>query len=229
MRLLIYAMMSSGATSFALFLAQRPDALALVDVLNNFAAPRVHTRHDIMAKVAMTTAYPLATHVERFRPDKVVLFLRDPRDIYMSLRTKPYRHYSGLMEEKFHLLDQMFQERDSFDAVIHYEDFVTRDPTVSGTMNRLGWPVEPEYFTYRRTHDEIMEDLWRDVPDLSQNLELNFGNVRGTEVTDQYLAPERDPKVEPLMMKWCPRVMAHYIGRERTQPWVEEQMMERVL
>ncbi len=59
----------------------------------------------------ITTAYPLATHVERFRPDRVVLFLRDPRDNYESLRTKPYRHHSGLMDEKFILLDQLFAER----------------------------------------------------------------------------------------------------------------------
>lgn len=229
MRLLIYGMMSSGATSFALYLAQRPDALALVDILNNFAAPRVHTKKDIMAKVTMTTAYPLAVHMERFRPDKVVLFLRDPRDIYMSLRTKPYRNYAGLMEEKFQILDHMFTERDRFDAVIHYEDFVTRQANISGTMRRLGWPVEPEYYTFRRTHNEIMEDLWRDVPDLYQNLELNFGNVRGTEVSEEYTELPRDPKVEPLMMQWCPRIMAHYIARERTEPWVEQQALERVL
>ncbi len=78
MRLLIYGMQSSGATTFTLFLAQRPDCLALVDVLNNFAAPRVNTAMDMVVKVTMTTAYPLAVHVERFRPDKIVLFLRDP-------------------------------------------------------------------------------------------------------------------------------------------------------
>jgi hypothetical protein len=91
MRLLIYGMQSSGATAFALFLAQRPDCLALVDVLNNFAAPRVNTAMDMVVKVTMTTAYPLAVHVERFRPDKIVLFLRDPHDNYQSLKTKNYR------------------------------------------------------------------------------------------------------------------------------------------
>ncbi len=58
-RLLVYGMQSSGATAFTLFLAQRPDCLALVDVLNNFAAPRVTTEMDMVVKVTMTTAYPL--------------------------------------------------------------------------------------------------------------------------------------------------------------------------
>jgi hypothetical protein len=138
MRLLVYGMMSSGATAFTLFLAQRPDCLALVDVLNNFAAPRVATPMDMVVKVTMTTAYPLAVHQSRFRPDRVVLLLRDPHDNYQSLKTKNYRNYSGLMAEKFVILDQVFAERSHFDAVIRYEDFVARDPAVIETMNRLG-------------------------------------------------------------------------------------------
>jgi len=68
MRLLVYGMQSSGATAFTLFLAQRPDCLALVDIPNNFAAPRLDTPVDTVAKVVVTTAYPLPVHMERFRP-----------------------------------------------------------------------------------------------------------------------------------------------------------------
>ena len=133
MRLLVYGMQSSGATAFTLFLAQHPDCLALVDVLNNFAAPRVTTSMDMVVKVTMTTAYPLAVHMERFRPDRVVLLLRDPHDNYQSLKTKNYRNYSGLLDEKFMILDQVFAERDHFDAVIHYEDFIARNPLITST------------------------------------------------------------------------------------------------
>jgi len=124
MRILVYGMQSSGATAFTLFMAQRPDCLALVDVLNNYAAPRMSTPLDMVVKVVATTAYPLAAHMERFRPDRVVLLLRDPHDNYQSLSNKPYRNHSGLMEEKFILFDQVFAERERFDAVIRYEDFV---------------------------------------------------------------------------------------------------------
>lgn len=108
MRLLIHGMQSSGATTFTRTLAERPGCVALVDIANNFAAPRATTTVDFVAKVVVTTAYPLAVHVERFRPDKVVLLLRDPRDNYQSLRTKDgyYRlnsgSHKGLSLRRFH-------------------------------------------------------------------------------------------------------------------------------
>lgn len=210
MRLLIYAMMSSGATSFSLFLAQRPDCLALVDVLNNYAAPRVTADKDMLVKVTMTTAYPLAVHIDRFRPDKIVLFLRDPRDNYLSLQTKNYRNHSGLMEEKFQLLDQVYAVRDHFDAVIHYEDFVARDPQVMETMCRLGWPTLPVYHSYARRHDELFKALWDEMPDLYQRLELNFGNVQGYEVSERYRDKGNAPGLEETLQSLCPRLLQAY-------------------
>ncbi len=210
MRILIYGMQSSGATAFTLFLAQRPDCLALVDVLNNYAAPRVSTDMDMVMKVQMTTAYPLAVHMERFRPDRVVLLLRDPHDNYQSLRTKNYRNHSGLMEEKFLILDQVFAERDTFDAVIRYEDFVARDPSIPTTMARLGWPVEDSFYTYQRRHDEVIGALWQHMPDLFERLELNFGNVQGRAVSESYRDKPRLPEVEERLRSLCPRLLAYY-------------------
>ncbi len=210
MRLLVYGMQSSGATAFTLFLAQRPDCLALVDVLNNFAAPRVNTAMDMVVKVVMTTAYPLPVHVERFRPDKIVLLLRDPHDNYQSLKSKNYRNYSGLMEEKFLILDQVFAERERFDAVIRYEDFVARDPSVLSTMTRLDWPVEESFYNYKRRHEELMGVIWQQMPDLYERLELNFGNVQGLEVSASYRDKLRDPAIEEKLATLCPRLLAYY-------------------
>lgn len=210
MRLLVHGMQSSGATAFTLFLAQRPDCLALVDIPNNFAAPRLRTDIDFVAKAVITTAYPLAVHMERFRPDKIILLLRDPRDNYQSLKTKPYRHYSGLMAEKFLLLDQIFAERDRFDAVIEYERFVARDPAVIDTICRLGWPVTPDFYTYRRRHEEIIGGLFSAFPDLPEHVEFVFGNVRGGMVDDKHRAKPRDPAVDDELERLCPRLLAYY-------------------
>lgn len=210
MRLLIYGMQSSGATAFSLFLAQRPDCLALVDVLNNFAAPRVITDMDMVVKVTMTTAYPLAVHMERFRPDKIVLLLRDPHDNYQSLKTKNYRNYSGLLDEKFMILDQVFAERENFDAVIHYEDFVAHDPSVPDTMTQLGWPVDESYYSYKRRHEELMSAIWQHIPDLHERLELNFGNVQGHEVSESYRDKPHDPVIEEKLAILCPRLLNYY-------------------
>lgn len=210
MRVLVYGMQSGGATAFTLFLAQRPDCLALVDVPNNFAAPRVNTAMDMVTKVVVTTAYPLAVHMERFRPDRTILLLRDPHDNYQSLKTKDYRNYSGLMDEKFILLDQVFAERDKFDAVIRYEDFVARDPTVLDTVNRLGWRVDESCYAYRRRHEELLKDLWEHVPDLWGRMEIVFGNVQGREVSEKFRDKPRDPAVEARLADLCPRLLTEY-------------------
>jgi len=213
MRLLVYGMQSSGATAFTLFLAQRPDCLALVDLLNNYAAPRVDTAMDMVVKAGVTTAYPLEVHRERFRPDRTVLLLRDPRENYRSLSTKNYRNHSGLIDEKFALIDEVFAGRDRFDAVVHYEDFVARDPAVPAQVTALGWPVDDAFYDYRRRHDDLARDLWHHVPDLMDRMEFSFGNVQGRAVSEGFRDKPRDPALEAKLETLCPRLLAHY--RER--------------
>ena len=215
MRLLIYGMQSSGATTFTRTLAERPGCTALVDIANNFAAPRVKSEADFIAKVVITTAYPLAVHVERFRPDKVVLLLRDPRDNYQSLKTKDYRHFSGLMEEKFFILDQIFAQAEYFDAVIHYEDFVDRAPVVEEAMARLGWPLEASYYHFSRSYNEILDTLWEREPAVGETMTTVFGNSRGREVTTAHRDKPRDPAVDREVERLCPRLSAHYRARRR--------------
>lgn len=213
MRLLVYGMQSSGATAFALFLAQRPDCLALVDILNNYAAPRVETAADMVVKAVATTAYPLAVHVERFRPTKVVLLLRNPRDNYLSLRMKGYANHSGLIDEKFLLIDEVFAQRERFDAVVHYEDFAARDPAVLATVCSLGWPVDESFYVYRRRHNELLAALWDKVPALMPHLEFAFGGVTGAEVSRR-AARSSDPDLDARLEQLCPRLLAHYRARD---------------
>lgn len=215
MRLFVYGMQSSGATAFTLFLAQRPDCLALVDIPNNFAAPRIDRTmsRDMVVKAVVTTAYPVAVHVERFRPDRTILFLRDPRDNYQSLRDKSYRNHSGLIDEKFVLLDQVFAQRSSFDAVIHYEDFVARDPGVMSSVAGLGWPVLDEYYSYIRRHDELFRGLWDAVPELYQSMDMAFGNVQGEGVEARFRNKPRDETVETHLRTLCPGLLSYYQDR----------------
>lgn len=216
MRLLVHGMQSSGATAFTQVLAQRPGCVALVDIPNNFAAPRVTTDRDFVAKVVVTTAYPLAVHVERFQPDRVVLLLRDPRDNYESLRTKHYRHYAGLMDEKFRILDQLFAQADRFDAIIHYEDLVARDPGVMETMAGLGWPVTPDHFRFNRSYNELLDCLWTSEPGLMEEMEIVFGNAHGRELTDKHRDKSWGPVVAQKLEELCPRLLAHYCTRGDT-------------
>lgn len=215
MRILVHGMQSSGATAFSLFLAQRPDCLALVDILNNYAAPRLDIDRDVIAKVVVTTAYPLAVHCERFQPDRTILFLRDPRDNFESLKRKPYRNHSGLIDEKFILLDSLFEARGGFDAVIEYEDFVGRAPSVQAALARLEWPVDESWYTFGRTHVELAEALWREVPELFETFEFSYGNVQSTEVSSRFRDKPRPDGLESHLETLCPRLLDHYRRRDR--------------
>jgi hypothetical protein len=92
-------MQSSGASTLAFLLAQKPGCAAFVDIWTHYVAPSLPGDGDVVAKVVVTTAFPLALHQERFQPDCTVLFLRHPEANYRSLATKPYRHHCGFMEE----------------------------------------------------------------------------------------------------------------------------------
>jgi hypothetical protein len=213
MRVLVHGMQSSGATAFTLFMAQRPECLALVDVPNNYAAPRLVTARDIVIKVVVTTAYPLAVHVQRFCPDRTILLLRDPRDNYESLRTKNYCNYSGLLDEKFLIIERLFLEREHFDAVIEYEDFVARDPRILGQLEQLGWTVDAGCYQYRRRHEELFAALWAAVPELFEQMDLSFGNVQGGAVAEHFRDKARAAQVDARLEQLCPRLLDHYRRR----------------
>lgn len=215
MRLLVYAMQSSGASTFAHLLAQRPDSLALVDVLNMYAAPRIEARVPALAKCVVTTSFPLDLHVERFRPDRTVLLLRRPYDNYYSLKSKPWRNHSGLIDEKFEVLERVFRERGRFDAVILYEDFVERRPHVFEALAGLGWPVEESWFGFPRSQNDIANYIWEHEPDLFQRFELAFGNFHHGGVSGRFERKPFEPEIDARVRALCPGVAAFYDERDR--------------
>ncbi|HLZ65502.1 MAG TPA: hypothetical protein VKQ29_04690 [Aliidongia sp.] len=217
MRLLVHGMQSSGATLFTYFLAQRPGCLALVDILNNYAAPRFESALDAVAKCVVTTAYPIAVHAERFKADRTILLLRDPRDNYFSLQNKNYRNHSGLIDEKFALIDTLFAERSRFDATIHYEDFLDRDPAVLDRIRALGWPVEEAYYDFERTFEGMLALLWQETPQLLQDeFEISFGNCTPDGLLPDRRRKPRDPSIDAKLETLCPNLLAHYRARERS-------------
>lgn len=217
MRVLVYGMQSSGATAFTLFLAQRPECLGLVDILNNYAAPRLDFDGDVVAKVVVTTAYPLHVHQQRFLPDRTILFLRDPRANFESLRRKSYRNHSGLIDEKFGLIDQVFGQRDTFDAVVHYEDFVGRAPQILKAVNALGWPVDESFYAFRRNHESLASALWQAEPDLFDRFEFSYGNVQASEVSRHFGVRDFPAETESHLSKLCPHLL-HYYRQRTAQP-----------
>lgn len=139
MRLLIYAMESSGASTFCYFLGQRPGSVAIIDVWSRNVTPPIETAHPVVAKATVTMILTIADHTVSFAPDRRILFIRDPVAVWASLSGYPYAHGFGRIEDKIRRFERVFNEA-GWDAVLRYEDFVARDPEVIRTVDALGWP-----------------------------------------------------------------------------------------
>jgi hypothetical protein len=212
MRVLIYGMQSSGASTLASVLAQKPRCAAFVDIWAMYAAPALPNagNSDVVAKAVITTAFPLALHRERFQPDLTILFLRHPQANYRSLVTKSYRHHCGFMEEKFALLDRTFREQSGIDAVLYYEDLIFEPAATLDSVTRLGWACEPELLQFHRTPDQILQHNRIRFPFLTDRLEYGFGNHRDFHLTAEFADLEEIEDSASPVWEWCPNVMHHY-------------------
>lgn len=218
MRLLIYGMQSSGASTLALALAQKPRCAAFVDIWTMYVAPSLSGPDDVVAKVVVTTAFPLALHQERFRPDRTILVLRHPVANYRSLAAKPYRHECGFIEEKFALIDRVFADRSTYDSLVYFEDLVFDPLRVLQTVSDLGWPCSPEYLTFARRPADIVAFNEARFPIVKERLGYGIGNYRGGGIREEFAhlgGLAGDCPVED----WCPRVTAHYRELERPGRW----------
>jgi hypothetical protein len=221
MRILIYGMQSSGASTLAFLLAQKPDCAAFIDIWAMYAAPSLPGTGDVVAKVVVTTAFPLALHQERFRPDCTVLFLRHPVANRGSLSTKSYRHHCGFMEEKFRLLDAVFESRSGFDAVLCYEDLIYDTTGMLQSVSQLGWACDSNV-RFDRNPAEIQRFNEQRYPMVMDRLEYGSGNHHWGRLDPDFVNLPESSDADPDMREWCPAVTAHYqhlLQHERRTVW----------
>ena len=212
MRLLIYGMQSSGASTLAYLLGQKPDCCAFVDIWTMYAAPSLDRDVDVVAKVVVTTAFPLSLHKERFQPDRTILFLRNHVTNYGSLTTKNYRHHCGFMEEKFAILDDAFSDKSQYDVLLHYEDMALHPEYALSVASGLGWNTSPSYQEFPRSRDEIRKRNQEVLGHLGDRVGYGFGNIHGQELN--MTLPEVVPVPQDCpVLEWCPNVMALYEER----------------
>jgi hypothetical protein len=224
MRLLIYGMQSSGASTLAMLLAQRPDSCAFIDIWVMYVAPALpgNTGENIVAKVVVSTAYSLALHQERFRPDRTLLFLRHPVVNYRSLAAKAYRHHCGFMEEKFMLLDEVFRDRSAYNAILYYEDLMFDPLGTLRAISHLGWHCEPTYLDFARRPNEMRARNEQQYSFLQERERLIYGtgNYHGEGIapTEAKLTAAGD---DCPVSTWCPAVADHYrqLMRLRQDKW----------
>jgi hypothetical protein len=214
-------MQSSGASLLTFTLAQKSDSVAFVDIWNMFAAPELQIDRDIVAKVVVTTAYGLDIHQRRFRPDVTLLVLRHPVDTYDSLYKRPYANESGLIDEKFGVLEAVFRARAACDYIVHYEDFVFSPRNFIDLSNCIGWSIDYEALRFARTPQEIEDCNSRALPDLHDRLKYGIGKFRSDG-----RRPDRVRFAEPTgarahLTRLCPSVLDHYqtLRADRAARW----------
>jgi hypothetical protein len=209
--LLIYAMQSSGASSFCCFLGQRPDSVAVVDVWSRGITPAVETQYPVVAKATVNMLFAAEDHIKSFAPDRTLLFVRDPLAVYASLIKYDYANRFGAIDDKLARFDSAFAAG-GYDAVIRYEDFVARDPAVLQQIDGLGWPCDPSYYEMRRGLQEIARFNCAASRGLANSIGngWGFGNVRPGPIRQDLARRPNLPDLDARIAELSPVLYDHY-------------------
>lgn len=211
-RIFVYAMQSSGASVFAIFLGQIPGSVAVVDLWNPYVAPALRLPADLIIK-ATIGAVNIDAHLTSLRPTTTILWLRHPADIVASLTRKSYRDYGGTIESKLQQYEKVWEVRERFDLILHYEQLVRSPSTVSHILRDVGLAVPLSAARFERTAGEIVGHArsssdwchrhWRD------GWGLGRARTQGLDEPPQVLGPGRD-EAWRIVRQYCPGVLNYY-------------------
>jgi hypothetical protein len=211
MRLLIYAMQSSGASSFCYFLAQRPGSVAIVDLWAHCLAPSLKLSAPMVVKATATAIYRAEDHIASFSPDRTILFLRDPRAVYTSLVNKPYGNEWGTVDQKIARFDEDYVSW-NWDLVLRYEDFVGRNSQLVCAINDIGWPCTPEYYDLTRSFQDICNFNALSSSWLRSGFggTWGFGNIEPGPIRDAFTDKRYSPRTREKVARLAPRLTRYY-------------------
>ncbi len=144
-RIFVFAMQSSGASTFLYLLAQLPHSCAVLDLWVGRDSPRQDHLglsdkvQAVLLKATVNTVVDLTDYLNTFRPDFSILLLRHPAHNLKSISTKPYRGVAGDVPSKFAALEEAFlRRRDLFTMTIFFEDiFLQPDRTLKRLQAKL--------------------------------------------------------------------------------------------
>ena len=80
-------------------------------------------------------------------------------------------------------------------------------------MSELGWPIEQNYYRFRRSYDDLLASLWREEPSLQHTMAVVFGNAREREVTQLWRRKPYDAKISAKLEALCPTLQTYYVQR----------------
>ena len=210
-RLLVYALESSGASTFCLMLGQVPDSVPVVDLWSQCIAPPLRLDKPIVVKATANALYQVGHHIASFRPDRTILFLRDPAAVYSSLRKYHYANQFGTVEQKLARFDAEFGGT-TFDLVLRYEDFLDRDPALLAALQRIGWPSTAEHYRLDRSIDEIRAHNFSQSDWLREEYEhgWGFGNFKGGEIRQEPDRTDYPAETVEAVRRVAPRMTGFY-------------------
>lgn len=153
MKILIYGLQSSGATSFAYLMSQRKNTIAVLDLYYNELAPNLtHEFCDIVMKCTITNIYTIEQQIHSFQPDKTILFCRNLHDVYESLSKKPHANFGGTIEEKLSLFKDIEKNKSNlFDLKYSYEQMICRK------IDGLDFFIDSSAYNSNRTIEDILQ------------------------------------------------------------------------
>ena len=151
MKLLIYALQSSGASAFAYLMSQRKDVISILDLYNEELAPSIfHPDYDIIVKCTVSNSYSLLDHVNSFKPDKVILFTRDINDVIASLMNKPHANKGGGISEKIEIFNKELNGN-LYSLKFSYDDMINQN------IGSLDFFIDSSAYKTSRTVEEIID------------------------------------------------------------------------
>lgn len=229
MRILLYGMQSSGASAISYLLAQAPACLAFVDVWSMYAGPAIESDRDIVAKVVVTSAFPLSLHRKRFKPDLTVLVLRHPADVVRSLVSKGYANDDGMIEEKLSILDETFKEGTEFDSILYYEDFHFSPRTMIDFAQSIGWPIDYRALHFPRTREIIKEANLEGWPDSATRIKYGMGGFTKEPGFFDRVRMQAASEESAALLQHCPALVEHYEETRRSREGIWDTVPEPLL
>lgn len=151
MKLLIYALQSSGASAFTYLISQKKDVISIIDLYSEELAPFIsHPKYDIVLKCTVSKDHSLLNHIDSFKPDKVILFTRDMSQVIASLETKKHANKGGSISEKIEIFNKELHGN-LYDFTFSYNDMLSQK------IGCLDFFIDKSSYESSRTVEEIID------------------------------------------------------------------------
>lgn len=215
MRIFVYAPQSSGASVFSYWLGQTEGYLNVIDLFVRSYPPLFNEVPDdkIILKATVSNL-SLEEHVQKFKPDIKILYIRNPYQNYVSLLAKNFRDFGCSIDEKFQKLEDVFKKDIYFDCTIKYEDFIEDHSLVIMNLSRLGIPVSTNNYFFKKS----VQDVVNFTCSQSKELRRGYGKYWGTgniHSESDYInlsikKSQIDPGLQKHVNKLCPNLVSFY-------------------